>query len=255
MFRDITKERGVDKVKTEFVSLASHQLLGPIIAMKWSIETLLSGDVGPISKQQRVVFEEIYQSCNRMADLVDTLLHVSRLELGTLAMKPEPVNVVTLISRIIAEHKTEIKKRNISLSTHFAKDIPTISVDQNLLRMVVVNIFSNALKYTPPKGAIECSVWNEKAGKDVNGREIRADSILIKVADTGCGIPSHQQDKIFSKLFRADNAQALNVGGTGLGLYIVKQIIDRFGGLVWFESQEQKGTTFFVAIPLILKNH
>ncbi|MBI4250414.1 PAS domain-containing protein [Candidatus Uhrbacteria bacterium] len=254
IFRDITKEQGIDKVKTEFVSLASHQLLGPITTIKWHAEMLLSGDAGPLNEQQRRFFEKIYESNQQMAGLVDALLNVARLELGTLTLKLEPTDTVSVISHVISEQKSEIERKNISLATHFADDLPTMLIDQKLLRMVVINILSNAIKYTPSKGTIDCAVWRVTKGECVDGRKMNVDSLVMKIADTGCGIPAHQHDKIFSKLFRADNARALNAVGTGLGLYVVKQIVDRFGGSVWFESQEQKGATFFVSIPLVMKN-
>ncbi len=253
VFRDITREKGIDKVKTEFVSLASHQLLTPITAIKWYSEMLLSGDAGLLNAQQRTFFETIYKKSQQMADLVDALLNVSLLELGTLTLKVEQTDAVSVISQIIAEQKPEIEQKNISLTTRFADNLPTMLVDKNLFRMVVTNILSNSLKYTPSKGEIDFTVWMAKGGECVDGRIMKDDSVVIKIADTGCGIPMHQQDKIFSKFFRADNIHSLKVGGTGLGLYIVKQIMDRFGGIVWFESQEQKGTTFFVSIPLVIK--
>jgi len=237
--RDVTKEKEIDKVKTEFVSLASHQLRTPLSAVNWYTEMLLAGDAGTVTPDQRKYLKEIYKSNQRMVDLVNALLNVSHLELGTFAIEPELTDLTQLTQSVIDEQKPQIDEKKIKISSSFEKAIPRILVDQKLRRIVIQNILSNAVKYTPEGGTVELFLSIDKKTKN----------LLLKVSDTGYGIPKHQQDKIFSKFFRADNIRGKDTEGTGLGLYIVKSIIEHSGGDVWFESEENKGSTFFVTLP------
>ena len=238
-FRDITKESEIDKAKTEFVSLASHQLRTPLSTVSWYSEMLLTGDAGKISGKQKEYLDEIYRGNRRMVNLVNSLLNVSRLELGTFTAEPEAVDVLTLMHSVIIEQKQQIGEKKLNIVTSFEKTIPSIQSDPKLLRMVFQNILSNAVKYTPSGGKIEISL-------SLDGKK----NILLTVADTGIGIPKGQQENIFTKLFRADNARVQDTEGTGLGLYIVKSILDHAKGKIWFKSVEGKGTTFYVTIPL-----
>ena len=246
-FRDITKEKDIDKAKTEFVSLASHQLRTPLSTVNWYAEMLLSGDAGKLNEEQKKYLGEVYKSNQRMVSLVNALLNVSRLELGTFVIEPEPTNVVELARSVIGEQKPQIDEKKVTLSTIFEKNIPTIQADPKLLRMIIENLLSNSVKYTPEGGKIEISL-------SLDDKK----NVLIKVSDTGYGIPKNQQDKIFTKLFRADNVREKDNEGTGLGLYIIKSIIEHSGGKVWFKSpavgrvegDENPGTTFYVVLPL-----
>jgi PAS domain S-box-containing protein len=240
VFRDITKEQEVDKAKTEFVSLASHQLRTPLTSINWYTEMLMAGDAGKITAHQKKYLKEIYNGNQRMVELVNSLLSVSRLELGTFVFEPQPTNVVEVTKDSIKEQEQDAAVRKIELSSVFAKDLPLIPTDPKLLRMVVQNLLSNAIKYTPEEGKITIAL----------ALDAQKEHVVLAVADTGYGIPKNQQDRIFSKLFRADNARAKEVEGTGLGLYIVKSVVEHAGGSVWFESEINKGTTFYVALPV-----
>jgi signal transduction histidine kinase len=235
--RDVTKEQEVDRAKTEFVSLASHQLRTPLSAINWYAEMLLAGDAGEINDEQRMYLNEVYQGNQRMVDLINSLLNVSRLELGTLAVDPEDTDVIALAQSVLNELAPQIKERGIQLTTTFDKETPHVYADPKLLRMVFQNLASNAVKYTPHDGSVSVHI----APKD--------EYITITVADTGLGIPKTEQTQIFSKLFRATNARESDTDGTGLGLYIVKSVVEHAGGTIRFESEEGKGTTFFVQIP------
>ena len=239
VFRDITKEKEIDKAKTEFVSLASHQLRTPLSTVNWYSEMLLTGDVGEVTTEQKKYLEEIYNGNQRMVELVNTLLDVSRIELGTLVVESKPTNIVKLTQNVINEQKLQIIEKKIKLSPSFEDNIPLITADPKLLRMVIQNLLSNAIKYTPDGGKIRASLsLDEKK------------NVILKISDTGYGIPENQQDKIFSKLFRADNVIGKDTEGTGLGLYIAKSIVEQVGGKLWFESEENQGATFYVALPL-----
>ena len=239
VFRDITKEKEIDKAKTEFVSLASHQLRTPLSTVSWYSEMLLTGDVGPVTAEQKTYLEEIYTGNQRMVDLVNTLLDVSRIEMGTLVVESKPTNIVKLARGVIDEQMLQINEKQIKFSTSFADHMPAIQADPKLLRMVMQNLLSNSVKYTPEGGEVKIFI---SLGKSKN--------IILKISDTGYGIPKNQQDKIFTKLFRADNVIGKDTEGTGLGLYIAKSIVEQMGGLLWFESEENKGTVFHAMLPL-----
>lgn len=239
VFRDITKEKGIDKAKTEFVSLASHQLRTPLSTVNWYSEMLLAGDVGEISTEQKSYLEEIYKGNQRMVDLVNTLLDVSRIELGTFLVESKLTDIIALTRGVIDEQKLQIDEKKIIHTCTFEKKLPQIQTDPKLLRMVIQNLLSNAIKYTPDDGTI-----------DVSFSLADAKNVMLKISDTGYGIPANQQDRIFTKLFRADNVIGKDTEGTGLGLYIAKSIIEQSGGKLWFESEENKGTTFYATLPI-----
>lgn len=243
--RDITKEKEIDRAKTELVSLASHQLLTPLSIISWYSEMLLAGDAGEVTPKQKVFLDEIYAGNRRMIDLVNSLLNVSRMEMGTFVTNPEPTDLTKILKDVAADQKIKINKKDIKLSLVFGKDIPIMQTDQKYLSMVVENILSNAVKYTPSSGLVKLSLEYDAGNK----------KILLKVADNGLGIPKSEQHKIFGKLFRADNVREKNkIEGTGLGLYMVKAIVEQFRGRVWFESEENVGTTFFVELPVDIIN-
>src|SRR3989338_5219042 len=157
-FRDITKEKEIDRAKTEFVSLASHQLRTPLTAVSWYTEMILSGDVGQVVPGQKKYLEEIYYGNKRMIKLVDTLLDISRLELGTFKVNLKPTNIIALARYVLAEEKPKIEKKKLVFKENFGSDIPAFSTDPSLLRMVFQNLLDNAVEYTPEKGAIDLKV-------------------------------------------------------------------------------------------------
>lgn len=238
VFRDITKEKEIDKSKTEFVSLASHQLRTPLSAIRWYSEMLDSQKLGPLNASQKDYLDEIYKSNRRMIDLVNALLNVSRIDMGTFAIEPEPTDITEIVESVLKELYVKTQESNLQVTHSYEENLPKVNVDPKLMRIIIQNLLSNAMKYTPKGGSVSVSLSKD----DKN--------ILIKVSDNGVGIPLAVQDKIFTKLFRADNARVVESEGTGLGLYIIKSIVERGGGKTWFVSEENKGTTFFVEIPL-----
>lgn len=237
VFSDITHEKQVDKAKTEFVSLASHQLRTPLSTINWYSEMLLAGDAGKINKKQKKFLEEIYAGNKRMVELVNALLNVSRLELGTLSVEPVDSDLVALAKQTIGDVLPQMKEKKQKFTEDYDSNLPKINVDPKLMNVIFQNLLSNSMKYTPEKGEISLEIKNDKNG------------ILIKVQDTGYGIPEDAKTKIFEKLYRADNVKEKDANGSGLGLYLVKFIIEQSGGKIWFDSQINKGTTFYVLIP------
>jgi PAS domain S-box-containing protein len=237
VFRDVSREREVDRAKTEFVSLASHQLRTPLSAISWYAEMLMDGDAGKLNKQQMEFLSEIYQGNKRMVALVNALLNVSRIDLGTFAVEPTPTKIVEIAESVIKELQSQIETKEQKLVTDF-DELPEMQLDVNLARIIFQNLISNAVKYTPEKGTVTVKVKKD------------SDKVVITVADTGYGIPKEQQERIFQKLFRADNVREKEADGTGLGLYIVKAILDNSGGDIKFVSEENKGTTFTATLPI-----
>lgn len=238
LIRDITHEKDIDRAKTEFVSLASHQLKTPLSSINWFTEMLLAGDAGRLKAKQREYLTEVAQSSKRMTALVNELLNVSRLELGTFIIQPELTDLAALADNVVHELMPKITKKKQTLTKHYQEELPKIRVDLTLTRMIFQNLLSNAVKYTPEGGSIDLSIATDER------------NIIITIADTGLGIPQKQQENVFVKFFRADNALASEQEGTGLGLYIIKAIIVESGGTIDFVSKENEGTTFTVTIPL-----
>ncbi|MEK7552814.1 MAG: ATP-binding protein [Patescibacteria group bacterium] len=238
LFRDITKEKEIDQAKTEFVSLASHQLKTPLSAVNWYSEMMLEEEVGPLNDKQREYLHNLQDSNRRMVELVNSLLNVSRIELGTFAIDPAPTNFAAVADEVLVELAPPVAAKNLSLNKQYDPAVPVINADPKLVRIIFQNLLSNAVKYTPAGGTITLTI--SRAGEQVS----------IKVTDTGYGIPNAARGKIFTKLFRADNIRDKEAEGTGLGLYIVRAIVEAAGGQIWFDSLEGQGTSFTVTLPL-----
>lgn len=236
VFQDITQEKEVDKAKTEFVSLASHQLRTPLATINWYLEELINNGAN-LTEKQHSYLVEVYSASKRMVDLINALLNTSRLELGTFIIEPAPTNIVQVAKQVVQDALPRIKEKELILKEDYQENIPPMQADAKLLAIIIQNFLSNAIKYTKEKGSLGISI-------NYTGKEF-----VIRVKDTGFGIPRKQQSKIFSKLFRADNARTLEPEGSGLGLYIVKSIVTVSGGKISFESEENKGTTFSVSFP------
>lgn len=199
---------------------------------------LLNEDAGKINDEQKKYLQEVYVGSQRMVELVNALLNVSRLDLGTFEINPTQTDIPKVVKSLIQELSPQIKIKKQIINEIYDNNLQLFLADESLLRMILQNLLSNAVKYTPVGGSILVEV------------KIIDDQLRLKVADSGMGIPKSQQSKIFSKLFRADNAKQSETEGTGLGLYIIKSIVDQAGGEVWFESEENKGTTFYVSFPI-----
>jgi PAS domain S-box-containing protein len=235
---DYTKQKEIDTAKSEFVSLASHQLRTPISGMRWSAELLLMDGVDTLSPQQKRYIDRLLSSIQRMSSLVDDFLQVSRFELGTRVLKLETIKLKELCDDIITEQQVNINAKRLTVNKKYDEQVSLIESDLGLLRMIITNLFTNAVKYSRPGGEVTLSY------------EAQGSELQIIVKDTGMGIPVVEQGRIFSKIFRASNAIKEVPDGTGLGLYIVKKAVEQLEGRISFVSAEDVGTTFTVVVPL-----
>jgi signal transduction histidine kinase len=238
METSLAKSQELDRAKTEFVGLASHQLRTPLTAVSWFTEMLLKKDFGNLNEKQEDYLGEIYAGNQKMIDLVDDLLNTSRIDMGTIKVKPELINLVEAMESVLSEFSPQISQKSISIEKKFSRNLPRALIDPEHLEIVFQNVLSNAVKYTSPKGKIAIEMKRQNS------------HILVKIADNGWGIPAAQQKKIFTKLFRADNVRKRDAEGTGLGLYIARAIIKKSGGKIWFESKEGKGTVFYIILKV-----
>jgi signal transduction histidine kinase len=224
----------VDQTKNEFIALASHQLRTPLTLTRWYIEKLLRAE--PENTKQRHYAEVIQKSNYRMIELVESLLKMSRVELGTFVLNIQEVDPLAAVRAVVAEQDFQIKSKKLQLIEDFDPQTKPLFIDPDALKLILQNLLSNAVRYTPPGGVIRISVSPQKS------------SVLFKVADTGQGIPDSEHQKVFSKLYRTERARDTSAG-SGLGLYFVKLIVEQSKGKLYFHSRVNKGTTFYVSLP------
>ena len=236
--RDVTKARSIDRIKTEFISLASHQLRTPLSAVKWFSRMLLDGDAGDLSGSQREYVEKINISNEKEIQIVNSLLNISRVESGKISMIPKPTDMKHLVETVIADVTGSSNRKVRKIELEVIGDIPKINIDPGLIRHVYMNSLMNAVSYTNEGGKIKITL--ERKGK----------YLLSTVADNGIGIPRDDQKRIFERFFRGTNAMKRETEGSGLGLYLAKVIIESSRGKIWFKSEEGKGTSLYFTIPI-----
>jgi len=238
-FRDNTKESEIDRMKTEFLSLAAHQLLTPTTAIKLISEMLASGYYGEINNpEQKENIQGIHRLAGRMTCLIKSLLNISRIEAGRLTVDPRPTNLKDVINGLFIELKNKIEEKQHIVNIIVDEKLKEINIDPQLIHEVYKNFLTNAIKYTPKGGNISVTVTTQ------------GDDVVSKVTDNGYGIPANEKTKVFEKFYRGDNIIKIEKEGEGLGLYLIKQIVEVSGGKVWFESEENKGTNFYFSLPL-----
>lgn len=239
ILHDITQQKLAEEMKTRFVTLAAHQLRTPSSAVKWSMRTLLDGDLGKLTEKQKEMIEKTYQTNEKMISLIDGLLNAAKIEEGRYLSNITLLSIEEVIQSVIDNYQDEIKKKRIKF--RFVKperELSKVMLDVEKMKIAVTNIIDNAIRYTFPGGKVSVSVQGDEK------------EIEIQVQDNGIGIPQHQQRKVFTIFYRGSNAIKIETEGTGLGLFIAKNIIETHGGKIWFESQEGKGTTFYFTVPI-----
>lgn len=235
--QDISVSKEREHLKSEFISLASHQLRTPLTSLRWFSE-LLRKQKNQDSLKSKEILKDIEASALRMISLVNRLLNLSRIETGRLTINPSRVNVLSLIKAIRKELDPHLKKKSLRLLVKIQESARTVHTDGELLQEALTNLLSNAMKYTPDKGVIVVKVEKESG------------YYRFTVADSGIGIPEAEQRRIFERFFRASNAMAVDTQGTGLGLYLVKLIIELLGGEISIKSKEGHGTEISYTLPI-----
>jgi signal transduction histidine kinase/GAF domain-containing protein len=241
VLQDVTPLKEAERLKDAFIGIAAHELRNPMAALRGYAEMLLvqtsRGKGAALSDWQQEAVEAIDQATTRLVDLTDDLLDVTRLQGGRLELRIEPADLIALVRRVTARAGMTAPERSIELTAGAEHVVAAIDVAR--IEQVVTNLINNALKYSPAGGAVRVTVTEEAA----------TGVACLTVRDDGIGIPAEQQAHIFGRFVRADNAKREGISGTGLGLYLCRELVERHGGRIWFESEEGKGSTFFVQLP------
>ncbi len=238
IFYDLTREKMLDKLKSEFITIAAHQLRTPLSAIKWVIKMVLDGDAGPLSQEQEQLLNKGYKSNERIITLVNDMLNVSRIEEGRFGYKMQKEDITKALDGILEALSSIVSNKGIKLTLSKEADFPLLNIDVKKITLVLQNLIENAIKYTPERGRI-----NIKMRKDEQ-------YVQIVIEDNGIGIPAADKEKLFSKFYRGENALRLQTEGSGLGLFIVRNIVKEHGGDITFESEEGVGTTFTITLPI-----
>jgi signal transduction histidine kinase len=226
----------LDNAKSEFISIASHQLRTPISIIKGYISMIQEGDFGEVIDQQKLALKKTADNIQQLNDIVEDILNASRIERGKLGISPENTDIIELVKNVVNQLLQKAEKKGLWLRFKtLHKEFITL-VDKNKIYEVVMNLIDNAINYTPKGGiTVVCGETNEG-------------DLLISVKDTGIGIPDEFKAKMFKRFSRSDNARMVRPDGTGIGLYVAKSFVEAHHGQIWFESVEKKGTTFYVKL-------
>jgi signal transduction histidine kinase len=227
-----------NRMKSEFISIASHQLRAPISNLSWTLEILMSGKFGKIEKEQVEYFKILKENSDRMKELVRDLLIVSRIESAKLSFKKEEFSLEELTKEIVKEFEPFAKALNCSIEISVQENLPKIFGDRYQIRQAIENLLDNAIRYSKGEGKVKITLKKEK------------NFVHFEIEDNGVGIPKEDQKFIFQKFFRASNVLKYKTQGTGLGLFITKAIIERSGGKIGFKSQEGVGSVFWFKLPI-----
>lgn len=239
VLHDVTREKELDEIKSDFISVAAHQLRTPLAALKWFFKIMQDGDAGRVTKRQQELLEQAYQRNNEVIEIVNNLLDISEIEEGRFPYEFEKGDIEEIVQLVMQSAHVEGERRHIQVEFNKESDkLPHISMDKQKIRMALQNLVDNAIKYSA-----EGTTVTVTAG-------VKNNRLLISVADNGIGIAQHEQKQIFSKFFRGHNAKEWATTGSGLGLYIVKNVVQKHRGQIWFESKQDHGTTFYLSFPI-----
>ena len=237
-FNDITELRNVERMKTEFVASVSHELRTPLTSIKGFVRTLLDDTEGYYDRDTQVEFYQIIdQECDRLVRLINDLLNVSRIEAGrALELNLKPIDLRNLMARVVTSQQSYTTRHTLVLEA--PEDLPAVVADEDKVDQILTNLINNAIKYSPDGG----HVWVSARSADGN--------IEVSVKDEGVGIPEEHLDKIFARFHRVESGDSRRAGGTGIGLYLVKHLVEAHHGRIRVDSRVDQGSTFTFTIPL-----
>lgn len=227
-----------NRLKSEFISIVSHQLRSPLSNLKWAVELLFSKKIGQISEKQEDYLKILSENTIRMGELISSLLTVSRIEQGRLILNKSDFSIKNLVSEVISKFEPQARASGIEIKFSFPNSLPNVFTDPTQVKLAVEIFLDNAVRYIKGKG--EVLVILEGRRKD----------LLLKVQDNGVGIPEEDKKHIFEKFFRSRNVLKYQTEGSGIGLYIAKSVIEECGGRIGFQSKENKGSTFWFTLPI-----
>jgi signal transduction histidine kinase len=238
-FRNLTDERALDALKSEFVATISHELRTPLSAIYGCAQTLRRRDVELDAGTRERLLDVITQESERLTRIVGDILLANQLDAGRLRLEREQIDVEQLVSEVVEEMRVTAAARNdISFEVEASDSVGPVVGDADKVRQILLNLVDNAIKYSPDGGRVGIRL------------EARDSGLRLAVTDEGLGVPHGEQQRIFGKFYRVDPNLTRGVGGTGLGLYICRELARRMDGRVWVKSQEGKGSTFVVDLPL-----
>ncbi|MGC8785876.1 MAG: ATP-binding protein, partial [Anaerolineae bacterium] len=227
----------LDRMKSDFISTVSHELRSPLHSISGYVQLLLDGKA-PDKATQQECLEIVYRQTQHLTNLINDLLDASRMESASLVLQKEPVQMYLAVQEVLADLQPLAEQAQITLTNHLTPDLPVVFGDKERLKQVVRNLVHNAIKFTPKGGHVTISATVEP------GR------IVVSVQDDGIGIPAEALPRLFERFYQVDSSSTRRAGGTGLGLYICKQIVTAHGGEIWVKSQVGKGSTFSFTLPL-----
>ena len=231
----------LDQLKSDFLSVVTHQLRTPLSAIKWTLSMFLGGDMGSLTNEQRTFLMKTYESNNRMIALLNDMLVADQIESGKLKSSQTSTMMPDLLENVLVEIKPLADHQGVIFEFKNRKEsYPHIQVDPSNMRMIIQNVLENAVKYSKPGGHVTLELRDEEPG-----------FITFTVADSGIGIPDRQKDHVFQRFFRASNAVKVETDGSGLGLFILKRLTEQYHGKVWFESKEGEGSVFYLKLPTV----
>jgi PAS domain S-box-containing protein len=239
-FRDVTEVRQLEELKADFIATASHELRTPLAAVYGAAQTLLRHDFALDEAGRDRFVSLIAEESDRLGRIVNEILLANQLDAGRVDLDSEPFDPVELVERAVDAARIHAPS-SIALERVTPADVPLVSADRDKVRQVLVNLIENAIKYSPAGGRIEVGLEP--------GQESGAETVIFYVKDEGLGIPAEEQARIFEKFYRLDPQMTRGVGGTGLGLYICSELVNRMGGQIWVESTEGQGSTFLLELP------
>ncbi|PIW36818.1 MAG: hypothetical protein COW24_03405 [Candidatus Kerfeldbacteria bacterium CG15_BIG_FIL_POST_REV_8_21_14_020_45_12] len=238
VLHDITRDKELDEIKSDFISVAAHQLRTPLAALKWFFKLMIEGDAGSVTEKQQNLMEKAYVRTNEVIEIVNNLLDISEIEEGRFPYEFAEGDIIEAIGATLLSARQDGSQKNVSVEFEHSDKLPLTEMDSQKMRMAIQNLVDNAVKYSRKNSSVKIRA------------EIKNNRLFVSIGDQGIGIANDEQAKIFSKFFRGRNAKEYEPTGSGLGLYIVKNVVQRHRGQIWFESEVNKGTTFFLSLPI-----
>lgn len=226
------------RMKTEFIGVVSHQLRSPLTNLRFALELLMSGKIAKVQENELEYFRILRENTQRMGDLINDLIVVSRIESGEFPLRKEKIDFGEMVQKVAEKSRAFADASNVVLELNIEPNIPPILADTLWLEQVIKNLLDNGIRYTKGKGTVILKAQNQK------------NKVYFEIKDKGVGIPKEEQKFIFRKFFRSKNAVRHQTEGSGLGLHIARNIIEMMDGKIWFESEEDKGTTFHFTLPV-----